>query len=80
MLEALASGPTAPGLSSEVVTFVRASALEKVGPGGGVEGEEIRVHEIPLAEVPAWLETRVREGVLVAAQVYAGLWLLQHRR
>jgi ADP-ribose pyrophosphatase len=78
LLEPLASCATAPGLASEVITFVQASSLEKVGPGGGVDGEQIRVHEVPLPEVPAWLDTRARAGGLVASNVYAGLWLAQH--
>jgi ADP-ribose pyrophosphatase len=73
-LETIQACATAPGLTSETITFVRASGLEKVGPGGGIEGEQIRVHEVPLAQVTAWLEDRVRSGGLVSAQVYAGLW------
>jgi ADP-ribose pyrophosphatase len=37
--------------------------LTKVGEGGGVEGEEIVVHRVPLGEVPAFVEAKRREGV-----------------
>ncbi len=78
-LEIITSCATAPGLASEVITFVRASGLHKVGPGGGVGGEQIRVHAVPLERVPAWLEERVREGGLVSLQTYAGLWFAHPR-
>jgi ADP-ribose pyrophosphatase len=70
---------TAPGLTGEVITFVRASGLARVGPGGGVDGEQIRVHEVPLPQVTSWLDDRVRSGGLVSAQVYAGLWFASGR-
>jgi ADP-ribose pyrophosphatase len=74
-LEVIVQAATAPGLSSEVVTFVRARDLKKVGPGGGVGGERIRVHEVPRAEVPAWLAGRGAAGFLISVQLYAGLCL-----
>jgi ADP-ribose pyrophosphatase len=51
-----------PGMSSEGFTLLRAEGLAKVGEGGGVEGEDIQVHRVPLAEVPAFVETKRREG------------------
>jgi ADP-ribose pyrophosphatase len=78
-LETITDAATAPGLSSEVVTFIRARGLKKVGPGGGVGGEQIRVHEVPLAEVPAWLSRQVAAGLMVSVQLQAGLWLLSQR-
>ena len=44
---------SSPGMVSEGFTLLRAEGLERVGEGGGVEGEEHRVHRVPLAEVPA---------------------------
>ena len=41
---------------------------------GGVGGEEITVHDVPLPEAPAWVELRVAEGLLVDPKVYAGLY------
>jgi ADP-ribose pyrophosphatase len=51
-----------PGMSSEGFTLFRAEGLTKVGEGGGVEGEEIQVHRIAYAEVPAFIEAKRREG------------------
>jgi ADP-ribose pyrophosphatase len=79
-LRALAAGPPSAGLSSEVVTFVRAAGLRRVGAGGGDEHESITVHEVPLATVPDWLEAHARAGRLVDPKVYAGLYWLERTR
>ena len=73
-MEALVTCASAPGLASEVMTLFRASGLRKLGPGGGVAGENIIVHEVPLAEVHGWLKARADAGALVAIKVYAGLF------
>jgi ADP-ribose pyrophosphatase len=44
-----------PGMSSEGFTLLRAEGLTKVGEGGGVEGEDIAVHRVKLADVPAFV-------------------------
>ncbi len=75
-MERLAGGPPSAGVSSEVVTFFRARGLAKTGPGGGVDGEEIAVHEVPLGEVEAFLRSREAAGALVDPKVWAGLFLL----
>jgi ADP-ribose pyrophosphatase len=51
-----------PGMSSEGFTLLRAEGLVKVGEGGGVDGEDILVHRVPLAEVPAFIEGKRAEG------------------
>jgi ADP-ribose pyrophosphatase len=53
---------SSPGMVSETFTLVRAHGLTKVGPGGGVEGEGIVVHRVPLAEVPSYIAARRAEG------------------
>ena len=73
-LEPLVTGPTSSGLASELVTLFRASGLRRVGAGGGVAHEAITVHEVPLADAPAWLEAKARSGLLVDPKVYAGLY------
>jgi ADP-ribose pyrophosphatase len=75
-LRILARGPSSAGLTSEVVTLVRAEQLTKVGAGGGVAGERITVHAIPVGEVPAWLAARARDGAFIDHKVHAGLWWL----
>jgi ADP-ribose pyrophosphatase len=73
-LEYLTAGPPSAGLSTEVVTFFRATGLRKVGPGGGDEHEEIEVHEVPLASAAAWLQEQAGRGRLIDPKVYAGLY------
>jgi ADP-ribose pyrophosphatase len=53
------------GMSSEHFTLLRAEALTKVGEGGGVAGEDILVHRVPLAEVPAFIEAKRAQGAEV---------------
>jgi ADP-ribose pyrophosphatase len=39
---------SSPGMVSESFTLLRAHGLTRVGDGGGVEGENITVHRVPL--------------------------------
>ena len=54
---------SSPGMASEGFTLLRAEGLTRVGEGGGVEGEEIVVHRVPLAEVPAFVAAQARRGL-----------------
>lgn len=53
------------GMSSEYFTLLRAEGLTRVGEGGGVAGENILVHRVPRAEVPAFVEAKRAEGAEV---------------
>ncbi|HEV7486038.1 MAG TPA: NUDIX hydrolase [Thermoanaerobaculia bacterium] len=75
-VERLTSGPTSPGITSELVTFYRARGLTERGEGGGVGGEDIAVHRIPRNAVADWLKRKNGEGVLIDVKVWAGLWWL----
>jgi ADP-ribose pyrophosphatase len=70
----LMAGPSSPGLTNEGIALFRARGLRRVGPGGGVEHEQITVHEVPLAAVDGWLAARAAEGYHVDVKVYAGLY------
>jgi nicotinamidase/pyrazinamidase len=63
------------GLTSETTWVYLATGLTQVNAGGGVEGERIRVHRLPWNHVSSWLQARARQGYLVAASLYGGLWL-----
>jgi ADP-ribose pyrophosphatase len=58
-----------PGMSSEGFTLLRAEGLERVGPGGGVEGEEIDVHLVPLSEIAAFTAARRAAGCAVDVKI-----------
>jgi len=71
-------GPSSSGMSTEMITFVRAWDLEKVGPGGGDESENIVVHEVPRREAGAWLFARAADGYSIDPKLFAGLWFIEH--
>jgi ADP-ribose pyrophosphatase len=72
--EVVASGPTSPGTTSEIIALVLATGLTRVGPGGGQGGESLTVHLVPLDGAETWLHAREKTGVLVDLKIYAGLW------
>lgn len=73
-------GPSAPGLTAETSHVLRATGLRRVHEGGGVDGENIQVHVVPLAGIHDWLEVQQRAGRQVEPKVWAALyWLLRER-
>ncbi len=76
-LRVLAAAPSSGGMTSEVVTFVQASGLSRAGPGGGVDGEDIVVHVVPLDDLGDWLRRKEEQGCLVDPKIYAGAHLLR---
>ncbi|QGY80469.1 NUDIX hydrolase [Sphingorhabdus lacus] len=56
---------SSPGMVSESFTLVRAAGLTKVGDGGGVDGENIIVHRVALAQLPAFVADKRAEGCVV---------------
>ncbi|KZC17887.1 DNA mismatch repair protein MutT [Rhodanobacter sp. FW510-R12] len=79
-VEFIHRGPSSSGMSTEMITFVRAWDLEKVGPGGGDETENIVVHEVPRREAGSWLFARAAEGYSIDPKLFAGLWFIEHGR
>ncbi|MDX2022095.1 MAG: NUDIX hydrolase [Deltaproteobacteria bacterium] len=65
--------PTSAGMTDEVVSFFLATGLRRVGPGGGVENENITVHIVPLKDAHAFLLNCAATGKSVAAKAFAGL-------
>jgi ADP-ribose pyrophosphatase len=72
----LVEAPSSAGLTSEFVTFFRATGLTRVGPGGGDDTEDIIVHVVPLGEVPAFLAEKMAAGFPVDCKVFAGLYFI----
>lgn len=68
---------SSPGMVSESYSLFRAHDLVKVSAGGGTEGENITVHRVPLADMPAAVARWRKEGyaidtrllVLLAGQI-----------
>ena len=70
-VDILATSPTSPGITSEIVHFYRAKQIRRRGKGGGVGGEDITVHAVPLREIDRWLRT---QRSLIDTKVWAGLY------
>ncbi|MCU1348141.1 MAG: nudix domain [Acidobacteria bacterium] len=75
-LEPLGSGPSSPGITSEIIHMYRATGLRRNGEGGGLGDEKIDVHQVPRADVGHWLQRKRGEGVLVDLKVLVGLGFL----
>lgn len=52
-----------PGMVSESFTLVRVHGLTRIGEGGGVDGEDINVHHVPLADLPAFIADCRAQGM-----------------
>lgn len=67
----LVSGYSSPGLTDECITLFLAEGLSRQGSGGGCDGEDILLHEVPLADVIPWLRQR---GAMADLKLLAGLY------
>jgi len=56
---------SSPGMVSESFSLVRAHGLTKVSDGGGVDGENITVHRIALADLAHFVQKKRAEGCAV---------------
>lgn len=72
-IEVILTGPNSAGLCSEVVTLFLAKGVRKVSAGGGVEGEDIVTHEVPVEGLLGWLQDANARGVLVDPKVLSAL-------
>lgn len=76
-LESLGQYYSSPGMVSESFTLFRAHDLVKTGEGGGVDGEDIHVHRVPLATLPdqiaAWREQGYAMDVKLLLLLGAGM-------
>jgi len=64
---------SSPGLVSESFTLFRAEGLTRVGDGGGHEGENIRVHRAPLADIHGFVAARRAEGMAIDVKLLIAL-------
>ena len=64
-IERLGDFHASPGMLSEGFTLVRAHGLTRSGEGGGTEHEEIKVHLVPRADIPAFVEQKRAEGFAI---------------
>jgi ADP-ribose pyrophosphatase len=69
LIEVVGEFFSSPGMVSESFFFVRAHGLTKVSEGGGVEGENITVHRVPLNRVEDFIAERRAAGTVVDAKL-----------
>jgi ADP-ribose pyrophosphatase len=72
--ERLCNGPVAAGMTDEIGYFTQVTGLHRVSQGGGVEGEDITVHVIPIAGIEAWLDAQAARGVLIDTRIFVALY------
>jgi ADP-ribose pyrophosphatase len=74
--EDLGDFATSPGMSNEMFTLFRARGLERVGQGGGVEGEDIIPHLVRVAELSDFLAAKRGEGMVIDCRLGLALGLV----
>ncbi|WP_419527323.1 NUDIX hydrolase [Akkermansia sp.] len=72
----LFTGPSSPGLTTEMVSFYLAEGLHQISEGGGEAHENITVHRIPLPLVHGWLMDQTGQGKVVDPKIFMGLYFL----
>ena len=69
----LATVTSSSGMTNEQVTVFLAAGLQKVAEGGGVDDEQITVHEVPLDNLENWLNDQATGGKMIDSRVYAAI-------
>ncbi|MGW8257027.1 MAG: NUDIX hydrolase [Thermoguttaceae bacterium] len=76
----LFDGPSSPGLTNEHYAMYLAKDVEKTGPGGGDDSEDIHVRLVPLDQVENWIAEKQQQGLQVDPKVYIGLYFAEKER
>lgn len=77
-LELVMECPSSSGMTDEIISFVLARGLKRVGPGGGDDSEDIETHVIPLADADRWLAVQQADGLLLDPKLYTALYWLKN--
>lgn len=73
-IDPLLASPTSAGLTSEFIHLFFAKDLVRENDGGGVSGEDIIVHHVPLTELRGWLRDQEASGKAIDSKIQAALW------
>ncbi|WBY16233.1 NUDIX hydrolase [Erythrobacteraceae bacterium WH01K] len=68
-MELLGEFYSSPGMVSESFSLMRAGDLQKVSDGGGVEGEDIAVHRVPLDQLEAFVAEKREASVAIDVRI-----------
>ena len=71
----LLEGTSSAGMTDEMVSIFYATGLTKMTEGGGVDGENIKVHYVHQSDVAKWCRDRQAEGMRVDFKIFAALQL-----
>ena len=71
----LIASPTSAGLTAEFMHLFLAGDLVREHAGGGVSGEDIVVHRVPLTSLRRWLRAQQAAGLAIDFKIHAALWL-----
>jgi ADP-ribose pyrophosphatase len=71
----LIASPTSAGMTSEFTHLFHATDLVREHDGGGIGGENITVHHVPLSGLREWLAAQEAAGKLVDFKIHSALWL-----
>lgn len=77
-IEALGEYYSSPGMVSESFTLMKASGLTKISEGGGVEGEDITVHRVPVDTIARFVDEKREAGCGIDVKLLlllASAWL-----
>ena len=77
-MKLLMACPSSAGMSDEIVEFVLATDLQRVGPGGGDDSESIEVLRVPLVQAEDWLARQLAASRLLDPRIYAALYWLRN--
>lgn len=64
-IETLGTFASSPGMVSETFTLVRATGLERVGPGGGTSDENIVTHRVAIDRMAEFVAQKRAEGMVM---------------
>lgn len=68
-VERLGTFQSSPGMTSEHFELVRATGLTRIGEGGGHGDEDIAIHRVRLAELPAFVAAKRATGVAIDSKM-----------
>jgi len=69
----LLSSPTSAGMTNETTHLFFARDCVQTAPGGGVDGEDITTHLVPLDELSAFLQKASAQHLLIDFKIHACL-------
>ncbi|MDB4537556.1 NUDIX hydrolase [Akkermansiaceae bacterium] len=73
----LLSSPTSAGMTDEMTHLFLAENATRSAPGGGVDGEDITTHLVPVDELSEFLKIATLNGLLIDFKIHAALAALE---